>query len=97
MFLLDELLRQEAITRDDYIKLSNILAESLGSGIAAAESPQEEAMEVEISEYEKAESSKGETTDPDNNEEMSQLKKLIQSTFEYSIQPDKKELMELIK
>ena len=36
-------------------------------------------------------------TDSDNNEEITPLKKLIQSTFEYLIQPDKKELMELIK
>ena len=38
------------------------------------------------------------TTDPDNNNngETLPLKKLIQSTFEYSIQHDKKELMELI-
>ena len=35
--------------------------------------------------------------DPHNNGETSPLKKLIQSIFEYSIQPDKKELMELIK
>ena len=54
-------------------------------------------MEMEIPEYEEAESSKEETSDPDNNEETTPLKKLIQSTFEYLIQPDKKELMELIK
>ena len=39
------------------------------------------------------ESSKEEEIDLDN---TSPLKKLIQSTFEYTIQPDKKELMELI-
>ena len=83
MLLLDELLRQEAITHDDYTKLNNIFAESLGSGIAAAESPQVEAMEVEIPEYEKAESSKEETMDPGNNEETTPLKKLIQSIFEF--------------
>ena len=33
----------------------------------------------------------------DNNEETTPLKQLIQTTFEYLIQPDKKELMELIK
>ena len=100
--ILDELLRQEAITRDDYCKLNNILAETLvsriaGSGKTAAESPQEEAMEVEIPEYEEAESSKDEAMDPDNNDETTSLKQLIHSTFEYLIQPDKKELMELIK
>ena len=30
VFVFDELLRQEAITRDDYTKLNNILAEFLG-------------------------------------------------------------------
>ena len=93
MFLLDEVLRQEAIIRDDYTKLNNILAESLGSGIDAAESPKEEAMEEEVPEY--AEESSKDKTDLDG--ETSQLKKLVQSTFEYSIQPDKKELIELIK
>ena len=53
-------------------------------------------MDEEIPEYEEVESSKEEATDPDNNEETTPLKKLIQSTFEYLIQPDKKELMELI-
>ena len=47
-------------------------------------------MEVEIPEYEEVESSKEETSDPDNNEETTPLKKLIQSTFGYLIQPDKK-------
>ena len=95
VFLLDELLRQEGITRDEYAKLNNILAESVGSGIDAEKSPKEEAMEV-VPEYEDEDSSK-EETDSGDNEETSPLKKLIQSTFEYSIQPDKKELMELIK
>ena len=54
-------------------------------------------MEVEIPEYEEAESSKEETSGLDNNEETLPLKELIQTTFEYLIQPDKKELMELIK
>ena len=36
VYILDELLRQEAITRDDYRKLNNILAESLGSRIAGS-------------------------------------------------------------
>ena len=96
VFLLDELLRQEGINRDDYNKLNNLLAESLGSGIdTAAESPKEEVMEVaEVPEYEDESSKDEEETDPDN--ETSPLKKLIQSTFEYLIQPDKKELMELI-
>ena len=35
VFLLDELLRQEGITREEYTKLNNILAESVGSGIEA--------------------------------------------------------------
>ena len=52
-------------------------------------------MEVaEVPEYEDESSKDEEETDPDN--ETSPLKKLIQSTFEYLIQPDKKELMELI-
>ena len=54
-------------------------------------------MDVEIPEYEEVESSKEKTSDPDNNEETRPLKQLIQTTFEYLIQPDKKELMELIK
>ena len=98
VFLLDELLRQEGITREEYTKLNNILAESVGSGIEAAESPKEEEA-TEIPEYEEAESSKeeeDETADSDDNNGET-LKKLIQSTFEYLIQPDKKELMELIK
>ena len=37
VFLLDELLRQEVIDRDVYTQLNGLLAESLGSGIAAAE------------------------------------------------------------
>ena len=39
VFLLDELLRQEGITRDEYTQLNNLLAESLGSGVDVVELP----------------------------------------------------------
>ena len=42
MFLLDELLRQQGIDREEYAILNNILVKSLGSGIADEEEEEEE-------------------------------------------------------
>ena len=50
MFLLGELLRKGGINREEYTQCSNILAESLGSGIELAEEDktEDETREVKL-------------------------------------------------
>ena len=69
VFLLDELLRQQGIDREEYTILNN----TLGSEIADDEEEEEKDGSVE------------------------EDKTLIQSTVEYLIQQDKKELLELMR
>ena len=90
VFLLDELLRQEGITRDEYTQLNNVLAESLGSGIEGDD------MDGESFKEEKNEDDSNDDDDDAEKSSGEKIKKLIQSTFEYSIQPDKKELLQLL-
>ena len=91
--ILDELLRKVGLNRDEYTQLNKVLDESLGTG------KDEEGEEEEVDEEsdkggeESAEEDKTEDEYPPREETM---KKLIQSTVEYLIQHDKKELLELI-
>ena len=62
--------------------MNNILAESLGSGIADEEEDDDDDVEGDSFEEDKTEDEK--------------IKTLIQSTIEYSIQHDKNELLELM-
>ena len=81
VFLLEELLRQEAISQETYTQLNDKLA-----------------LEESINEKypdDEEDSSKKETHDDEVSREA-KIEKLIQSTVEYLIQPDKKELLELI-
>ena len=74
VFILDELLRQEAISRETYTQVNNILAESLDED-------------------------DGDTKDLDvdtGDEEEDEVKKIINSTVDYIVVHDKKELMELL-
>ena len=83
-FLLDELLRQDGINRDEYAQLNNILAESLDDDEEEIESTKDEA--------------KWTTVEDDEDESRGgKLKKLIRPSADYLIEHDKKELIELIK
>ena len=68
--------------------MNNILAKSLGSGIAEEEEEGEE--DVDDDEGESANGEEYKTEDE-------KIKTLIQSTVEYKIQQDKKELLELMR
>ena len=48
MFLLDEMLRQDGITRDEYTKLNSMLAESLGGDSDKMNADNEEMVEDEL-------------------------------------------------
>ena len=80
VFLLDELLRQEGINREEYKHLNSILAESLGSGIGVGG---EEPLEKDNAEDEVK-------------SRVEKINTLIRSIGEYSIQDDKKDLLELM-
>ena len=76
VFLLDELLRQRCIDREEYKILNNILAKSLGSGIADEEQDDDkESANVEDDSV--AEEDKVEFADKSPDEK---IKTLIQST-----------------
>ena len=77
---MDELLRQDDVNRDEYIRLNNLLAESLD-----LETKTESTKDV------------AESTTIEDDEDEGKQEKLIRSTTDYLIQPDKKELIELIK
>ena len=104
MFLLDELLRQEAIDRDVYTQLNGLLAESLGSGIDAAEwypnAGKDEDVKMEDSEEKNITDDEGDgdavEMKGDSDEEVDELKRVINSTLETVISHDKKELGELL-
>ena len=81
VFLLDELLRQETITRDEYKRLNNFLSEYLASGESGSELLDDK--------------NKNKNEEPVSKEEN--IKYLIHSITEYLIPPDRKELLELLK
>ena len=74
MFILDELLRQEALSRETNTQVNNILAESL-------DEDDDGTKEMEVA------------TEEDEAEE-DEVKKIINSTVDYIITHDKKELMD---
>ena len=74
VFLLDVLLRQDGINRYEYTRLNNMLAESL-----------ESETEIESTKDEAAES-----TTMEDEEVEGKLRKLIRSTTDYLIQPEKR-------
>ena len=83
VFLLDEMLRKDFITRLDYETLNNILAaQSLGYGLKEKEEDEEEEDELE-------EEVEGEV--------VNRTKSLIRSTTDYMIKHDKDELKDLIE
>ena len=83
VFLLDEVLRQDGINRDEYAQLNNMLAESLD--------------EEDDDDEEERESTKDDLTTMEDETREGKLKKLIRLTVECLTQHDKKELLELIK
>ena len=93
MFLLDELLRQEAIDRDVYTQLNGLLSESLPK----IGDEQDVEMDTE-SQKTTDDEGDGEAVDMkvDSDEEVDELKKIINSTLEYVNQHDQKELKELL-
>ena len=90
MFLLDTLLWQRGIDREEDTILNNTLAKSLGSGIA----DDEEEGDVDDNDEESA--NVEDDSVEENKTENEKIKSLIPSTVEYLIQPDKKELLELV-
>ena len=97
VFLLDELLRQEAIDRDEYNTLNGLLAESL------KKDHKDTIMEVEYDIPNKGENiTDGEEVDAavvmkaDSDEEVNELKNVINLTLESTISHDKKDLVELL-
>ena len=85
-------MRQQGIDREEYTILNNILAKSLGSGIADEEQDDDkESASVEDDSV--AEEDKAEVADKSPDEK---IKMLIQSTVEYLIQHDKKELLDVV-
>ena len=102
VFLLDELLRQEAIDRDVYTQLNALLAESLGSGIAAAEWHPNAGNNEDVEMYTETlkttdDKGDGDAVDMkgDSDEEVDELKRVVDSTLEYVNQHDE-ELKELL-
>ena len=90
---------------DEYNTLNGLLAESLGSGIAAAESypkaGNDEDVKMEDGEEKTITDDEGEKDQDDvemkvdSDEEANELKRVINSTLEFVNQHDKKELKEL--
>ena len=81
VFILDELLRQEAISQEAYTQVNNLLAESLGDDGS-------EEMDVD-------DDAAAAAANEESEEDV--VKNLIQSTTDGIIQHDKKELVELLK
>ena len=94
VLLLNELLLQQGIDREECTILNNILAKSLGSGIADEEEDGDDEEEESANiEDDSVEDDKTEDKDKSPDEK---IKTIIQSTVEYLIQHDKKELLELV-
>ena len=95
VFLLDEMLRRERITLSEYEKLNNILAKTLDKDNPDKEEEEEEEEEegeVEVVVEEEEDEEKEVEKEGEN-----QVKRLIQSTTEYLIKDDYKELINLIQ
>ena len=97
MFLLDELLRQQGIDREEYTILNNILAKSLDSGIADDEEEEEEDVDDDDDDDEGESANVEDNSVEEDKTEDEKIKTLIQSTIEYLIQQDKKEMLELMR
>ena len=76
--------------------LKNILANSLDSGIADEEEEEEEEEDVDIDDEGESANVEDDSVEEDKAEDEN-IKTLIQSTLEYLIQQDKKELLELMR
>ena len=92
VFLLDELLRQRGIDGEEYTILNNILAKSLGSGRAAEEEDDDGKEPADVEDH----SVEDDKTEDEDKSPDEKIKTLIQSTVEYLMQHDKKELLELV-
>ena len=89
--ILDNLLRQDGITRDTYNKANGLLSLSIGHGIVEEEEPEEASEEGEDEKMEEDEA-EDEKMEEDDNE----LESKISDTLEYLIRYDRREIEELL-
>ena len=91
MFLLDELLRERGIDREDYATLNNVLAKSLGAGRVDEEKDVNDKEPADVED----DSVEDDKTGDEDKLRDKKIKTFIQSTVEYLIQHDKKELLDV--